>query len=705
MLHDRKLDRFIDDIRAAVLRGSGQENRPATRIVDGLLVARAYTDGVELTGLEQDVLAELEPIVSGHSGLGDAVDDLVAELDAVADVLFSQAVHALLRGDAGVAAPTLAATGSADSGLPAVDFPETLRGGRLITQRVIAVLGRSARAWPGAATSVLAVAEPRLEAWAGELLGPPTNVVADVTSGGKTRRVNLGVLRLAALDAVYGVERLGGRLLEALGAAGDGAIASGRPADLPDDKLSFDELVTLARAVRAVFGRIRPLADVDLTTDAEVADSRDAGELATRLAAALALVPADDVRRTLLGAHEIEHPGSTADLLIERLRILTVEPVPILPLLAAGIPAAVAASFTARQAASAQAQSRISAWLAQAARVRVDLSGFLDAVQLSELASLRVLLSCTVGQSPDTGGAWAGDKAPEGTRRSHGLVQRHRPAARRPRGGVRRRRVDRDDPGRQGDVRDRGALRQALRRRAERRPARRDPRRRELRPRRRASLRAKRTHDGRVPGAEPRRGPRLPEPVPSRGVHPGRRGRARRGERGVVTWFRLEGSSRDPELTEGLTACVADPLWTLARQLQVGEFHGEDAASPILVEAEVAFAPLTAFAPGDAPGGSRRARASGRGPPARGPGRAGIGRGRRQAPAGARLDPRPGVRTARSGPEGARPPPPALPRRARARRQVSTRPGARSSSSWRADRSTASARRTSSRRPLRSTRC
>ena len=55
-----------------------------------------------------------------------------------------------------------------------------------------------------------------------------------------------------------------------------------------------------------------------------------------------------------------------------------------------------------------------------------------------------------------------------------------------------------------------------------------------------------------------------------------------------MTWFRLEGSSRDPELTEGLTACLADPLWTLARQLQVGEFHGEDAASPILVGAEVA---------------------------------------------------------------------------------------------------------------------
>ena len=67
-----------------------------------------------------------------------------------------------------------------------------------------------------------------------------------------------------------------------------------------------------------------------------------------------------------------------------------------------------------------------------------------------------------------------------------------------------------------------------------------------------------------------------------------------------MTWFRIEGSSRDPELTEGITACTGDPLWLLTRQWQVGEFHGEDAASPIIVTADVAFSPLTAFAPGDA---------------------------------------------------------------------------------------------------------
>ena len=69
------------------------------------------------------------------------------------------------------------------------------------------------------------------------------------------------------------------------------------------------------------------------------------------------------------------------------------------------------------------------------------------------------------------------------------------------------------------------------------------------------------------------------------------------GERGM-SWLRVEGAARDPELTEGLAARVADPLWFLARQWQVGEFHGEDASSPILVTATIAHTPLTAFAPG-----------------------------------------------------------------------------------------------------------
>ncbi len=60
-------------------------------------------------------------------------------------------------------------------------------------------------------------------------------------------------------------------------------------------------------------------------------------------------------------------------------------------------------------------------------------------------------------------------------------------------------------------------------------------------------------------------------------------------------WDRIEPHTRDPELEEGLQARLADPLWLMARQWQVGEFRGEDAASPIHIRATVQHHPLTGF--------------------------------------------------------------------------------------------------------------
>lgn len=59
-----------------------------------------------------------------------------------------------------------------------------------------------------------------------------------------------------------------------------------------------------------------------------------------------------------------------------------------------------------------------------------------------------------------------------------------------------------------------------------------------------------------------------------------------------MTWKRLEGSGVANDLTAGLEARIADPLWMLARQWQTGEFAGEDAASPVEIAADVDWQPL-----------------------------------------------------------------------------------------------------------------
>jgi hypothetical protein len=65
-----------------------------------------------------------------------------------------------------------------------------------------------------------------------------------------------------------------------------------------------------------------------------------------------------------------------------------------------------------------------------------------------------------------------------------------------------------------------------------------------------------------------------------------------------MSWQRLESSTTGAELLEGQEARIADPYWLMGRQWQVGELSGEDAASPILVEARVRHTALTRFRPG-----------------------------------------------------------------------------------------------------------
>jgi hypothetical protein len=56
----------------------------------------------------------------------------------------------------------------------------------------------------------------------------------------------------------------------------------------------------------------------------------------------------------------------------------------------------------------------------------------------------------------------------------------------------------------------------------------------------------------------------------------------------VIPWTRIEPDTRDPTMEQGLRAELADPLWLLARQWQMGEFRGEDVGTPVLASIETA---------------------------------------------------------------------------------------------------------------------
>ena len=68
----------------------------------------------------------------------------------------------------------------------------------------------------------------------------------------------------------------------------------------------------------------------------------------------------------------------------------------------------------------------------------------------------------------------------------------------------------------------------------------------------------------------------------------------------VVTWSRLEPLTLSADLTPGLQALVADPLWMIGRQWQFAELRGEDAGSPVTAILTTEQAPISRFRPGAA---------------------------------------------------------------------------------------------------------
>ncbi len=70
---------------------------------------------------------------------------------------------------------------------------------------------------------------------------------------------------------------------------------------------------------------------------------------------------------------------------------------------------------------------------------------------------------------------------------------------------------------------------------------------------------------------------------------------AERSVPAVTLWNRLEGRPRAEDFKRALKAEVRDALWMLTKQWQMGEFHGDDAGSPIFAKVYVGTTRLRAF--------------------------------------------------------------------------------------------------------------
>jgi hypothetical protein len=291
-LHDRHLDRFIDDCRRRVLESQGVTRAPRGP-VDGLELAGLYQDGGvridEPGGTAFTVVAGVPETVPARRGLQSALNGLLQDMDAVADASVADALHHLLQGDVAAAAATLdgIATGAVDP--PRLNGLATPVTGASVAHRLLVTLPATARTPAGWAASPRSTLEPALAAWAATLLGDPAaaRCTVTVTATGECIPVTLAELAISPLDAVLEDVSTWERRARAhvLAHPAHASHEDGLEVDLaPDGALGFEALADLAGALRRVIAAARPLDARDLALPGTALDPGvDQAEAGARL--------------------------------------------------------------------------------------------------------------------------------------------------------------------------------------------------------------------------------------------------------------------------------------------------------------------------------------------------------------------------------------------------------------------------------------
>ena len=339
-LRERQLGQYILGLRAAA---------PLTVDVDGTsdestaAIAGSVADGERLV----DLLAEGRLFgTDGQPFPGDdvnraAVESVIADaadaVDALADVLLAESVHQLVRGDTAGASAALAAI---DEGAtpPQPDVTRTHHGGIGLTHRIAVVLDAAAGpapGWEATASRPRALAEPALDRWAGQLLGPPERIRIDALANdaaGNEVNWNFTVadVGIAAADVVGGIGRgthgalseLEGRLLRHANAIRPAAVAPSsvtqlRPTSIADsDELGLDGLLLVAEQIGRVVASARPMSAADLARpdDGPVTGGLDTASLRQRAEATTAALRA---AADGLGATDRNELAGALDVLVD----------------------------------------------------------------------------------------------------------------------------------------------------------------------------------------------------------------------------------------------------------------------------------------------------------------------------------------------------------------------------------------------------
>jgi len=317
-LHEADLDKYIQPFRDAYplvgddLTGTTASGAvtPIAQVVDGVKLREAWQSGALAPGQPwgTGLPTGSDPAQTAITGMLEQIDDAMS---ALSDVSIAESVFQIMRGNYGRVGGILDAVSRA-AHPPEPDIVSTPRPGLDMTHRLMLLLASAppeSAAWSGVTTRPRAKAEPWLSAWVAGRLPDPTTVRAQVTwtFGTQTdtisvslRDLDIGPLDVLALadasDAPQRAELESRLLLAANPPAGADTITLAYGADhLPAGSVTFPDLLTAARAVRALVNSARPLdlAAFALPDKAPTTGAVDLTEVAGRVAAVVTALDTD----------------------------------------------------------------------------------------------------------------------------------------------------------------------------------------------------------------------------------------------------------------------------------------------------------------------------------------------------------------------------------------------------------------------------
>lgn len=288
-LHERNLDVYIERFRRLyqlafdpTTLDEPTEGLPPRDVADGLALRTAWIDGKVPLGQAGTNLPAVG--TTDFDALVRVLRILDDEVDATADVLLAESVYQGVQGQVDSASATLSSI-AAGGRVPELDVVQSPRGGIPITHRVVLAIG----APDVAPQTPRAIAEPRLDAWIGTLLGDATTVRARIAD----RVVSLAELELGPSDVLgLGLIEVERRIRWAARDLVDvDGLAIDWEADPSWDRTivrTFPEILELAQRMRALVTACRPLEARDLVQQGSTEVGWNLSELAARYATARA---------------------------------------------------------------------------------------------------------------------------------------------------------------------------------------------------------------------------------------------------------------------------------------------------------------------------------------------------------------------------------------------------------------------------------